>query len=73
MQVIYSIIYVLIFVFVAWIVPFTIFLYESDESDSLGSRICWSILFAFGIGALWSVLIFVSYIWLSVYTDEAGN
>ena len=53
--------------------PFTIFLYESDEEDSLGSRICWSGLFAFGIASVWSAFIFVSYIWLSVYTDASGQ
>ena len=73
MEPLYSAIYIIIFVFVASIIPFTIFLYESDEEDSLASRICWSTLFAIGIASIWCAFIFISYVWLSVYTDSSGQ
>ena len=73
MNTVYSVVYIVIFVLVAWVVPFTIFLYESDEDDSWVSRICWSMLFAFGISCIWSAAIFISYIWLSYYTDSSGE
>ena len=72
MYIVYSVVYITIFAFVAWIIPFTIFLYETDEDDSMASRICWSMLFAFGIASIWCGAIFISYIWLSYYTDTNG-
>lgn len=72
MYIVYSVVYIIIFAVVAWIIPFTIFLYETDEEDSWLSRICWSMLFAFGISIIWSAAIFISYIWLSYYTDTNG-
>lgn len=30
MYIVYSVVYIIIFAFVAWIIPFTIFLYETD-------------------------------------------
>lgn len=72
MYTIYSVIYIIIFVLAAWIIPFTIFLYESDEEDSWASRIGWSLLFSLGIATIWSGFIFISYIWLSYYTDPNG-
>jgi hypothetical protein len=68
METLYSVVYIIIFIFTSFVIPFNIFLYESDEEDSLMSRILWSILFAIAICAIWSVFIFVSYIWLSKYT-----
>jgi hypothetical protein len=72
MGVIYPIIFIINFVLSAWVIPFTVFLYETDEDDSWCSRICWSSLFAFGIAAVWSAVVFVSYIWLSHYTTDSG-
>lgn len=68
MQILYSVVYIVIFVFTSFIIPFNIFLYESDEEDSMQSRILWSILFSIAICGLWSAFIFISYIWLAKYT-----
>lgn len=70
MYIVYSVVYIIIFALAAWIIPFAIFIYESDEESSWVSRICWSILFAFGIAAIWCAFVFISYIWLSYYTNE---
>lgn len=61
-------VYIVIFVFTSFIIPFNIFLYEADEEDSFMSRVLWSLLFAAGICAIWSGYIFITYIWLSKYT-----
>ncbi len=70
MNVIYSIVYVVIFTFTAFIIPFTTFIYEEDPTETWGKRIGFSVLYTFGIGALWSAIIFISYIWLSKYTEN---
>lgn len=68
MEILYSVVYIVIFAFTSFIIPFTMFLYQSDQEDSLIKRVLWSLLFSGIVCAIWSVLIFVSYIWLSKYT-----
>jgi O-antigen/teichoic acid export membrane protein len=73
MQTVYSIVYVLIFVFSVFIMPFISALYESDEEDSLLKRILYSAAYAFAITAVWCAVIFISFIWLSKYTTASGT
>ena len=70
---IYFIIYPIIFAFVAFLNPFAIFFYESDENDTILSRICWSILYSAIIAIVWCVGIFVSYVWVSPYNFEGQS
>lgn len=72
MPTIYAAVYIIIFIFTSFIIPFNMFLYESDEEDSFISRVLWSGLFALAICASWSAFVFVSYIWLSKYTTPEG-
>jgi hypothetical protein len=72
MQTVYSIVYILIFVFSVFIMPFISALYESDEEDSLLKRILYSAAYAFAITAVWCAVVFISFIWLSKYTTPSG-
>ena len=42
--------------------------YESDPADSFISRIGWSILYSIIVTLIWAVYIFVSYVWVGLYT-----
>jgi len=63
----YTIVYIIVLVYLIGISPFTIFFYESDEEDTMCSRITWSLVFTVIIAGLSCIAIFVSQIWLSVY------
>lgn len=68
----YSIVYVIIYIFCTAVVPFMIFLYESDEEDPLCRRIMWALFSTFLIQVFTALLVFLSYNWLSVYQDPSG-
>ena len=68
MLLLYSIFYILIYIFVTALIPFMIFFYESDEEDPTKKRVLWSLFSAFIVQAVCALIIFVSYNWLSVYT-----
>lgn len=70
MATVYSVVYIVIFAFTSFVIPFNMFLYESDEDDSTRSRILWSGFYAFAVCAIWSAFVFVSYIWLSKYSNN---
>jgi membrane-anchored protein YejM (alkaline phosphatase superfamily) len=57
-------------VYLVFISPFTMFFYESDEEDTMCSRITWSLLFTIVITGLSCAAIFVSAIWLSKYDNN---
>ena len=63
----YYVLYPSIFGLVAFINPFAMFFYESDDTDSMCSRISWSLFYSLIVAVIWSGLIFISYIWLGVY------
>jgi hypothetical protein len=65
---VYEVIYPIIFAMVVFLNPLAMNFYESDEGDNFGTRIGWSFLYAFIITAVWSALVFISYVWLGVYT-----
>lgn len=46
--------------------------YESDESSSFGARFGWSIIYSIGISAMWCAYVFISYVWVGLYTYD-GN
>ena len=73
MLLLYSIVYIVIYIFCTAVIPFMIFLYESDEDDGLGKRIGWALFSTFLIQVFTSLLIFVSYNWLSVYHTSNGD
>lgn len=64
---VYYILYPIIFTLIAFFNPFALFFYESDDTDSMGSRICWSAIYALIVAAIWCAFTFISYVWLSVY------
>lgn len=64
---VYYILYPIIFTLIAFFNPFALFYYESDPTDSVGSRVCWSAIYAFIVTAIWCGFTFISYVWLSVY------
>jgi len=66
--IVYYIYYPIVFFIIAFLNPFAMFFYESDESDTMGSRVGWSFCFAFIVAAVWSAYIFISYVWLGLYT-----
>ena len=68
---VYYVLYPIIFVLVAFLNPFAMFLYESDEGERLSRRVLWSSLFALAVAAIWIAFVFISYVWLGVYT--VGN
>ena len=63
----YSIVYIIIYIFVTALVPFMIFMYESDEDDAFIKRFLWSLFATFLVQVFTSLLVFLSYNWLSVY------
>lgn len=65
---VYEIVYPAIFALVVFLNPLAMHFYESDESDSFASRLCWSSLYAFIIAAVWCAVVFISYVWLGVYS-----
>lgn len=67
MLVFYSIVYIIVYIFVTALVPFMIFLYESDEDDPLMKRVLWALFSTFLVQVFTALLIFVSYNWLSIY------
>lgn len=67
MLIFYSVVYVIVYIFVTALVPFMIFMYESDEDDGLMKRTLWSLLSTFLVQVFTALLIFVSYNWLAVY------
>lgn len=73
LDLVYYIVYIVIFVFTSFVIPFNIFLYESDEEDSLGKRVLWSGVYAGGFCIIWCAFVFISYIWLSKIAPDYGN
>jgi hypothetical protein len=69
---VYYVYYPIVFFITAFLNPFAMSFYESDESDSMCSRVGWSFCFAFIGTAVWSAFIFISYVWLGLYTFD-GN
>lgn len=67
MEIVYTAVYITILIYLVTISPFTMFLYESDEEDSLCSRVTWSLVYTIIIAGIVCALIFVSQIWLSIY------
>ena len=67
-DVVYFILYPSIFILIAFLNPFAMSFYESDPTDSMSSRLCWSSLHALMIAAIWSSLTFISYVWLGIYS-----
>lgn len=63
----YAVVYIVVLVYLLALSPFTIFFYESDEEDSMCSRITWSLVYTLIIAGISCAAIFVSQIWLSVY------
>jgi|JI6StandDraft_1071083.scaffolds.fasta_scaffold04244_3 LMBR1 domain-containing protein 1 len=63
----YTVIYIIVLVYLVGLSPFTMFFYESDEEDTICSRLTWSFIFTFIIAGISCAAIFVSQIWLSVY------
>ena len=57
-------------VLIAFLNPFAINYYESDEADSTCSRVVWSALFAGIVALIWCGWIFISYVWLGVYDNS---
>ena len=72
LDLLYSIVYIVIYVFGTAVVPFMIFLYESDEDDPACKRIGWCVFFTVVVQVVTSLLVFVSYIWLGVYKEVDG-
>lgn len=66
---VYSIVYSIIFVLVTFLIPMAINFYESDAADSFLSRFLWSILYSIIVTAIWSIYIFVSYVWVGLYNN----
>lgn len=64
----YEVIYPIIFTLVVFLNPLAMNFYESDESDSFASRLGWSVLYAFIVTAVWAAMVFISYVWLGVYS-----
>ena len=61
-------IYPIIFALVVFLNPLAMNYYESDEADSFASRFGWSILYALIVTAVWAAMVFISFVWLGVYT-----
>jgi prepilin signal peptidase PulO-like enzyme (type II secretory pathway) len=72
-ELVYSIYYPVVLFFVGFLNPVAMFFYESDEAESTGKRVLWSVLFAFAGTALWSAFIFISYVWVGVYDSPSGE
>lgn len=47
--------------------------YESDQSDNFLSRLGWSIMYSLIITIVWAALIFISFVWLGVYTIQGSE
>ena len=65
---VYDIIYPIIFALLTFINPLAMFLYESDENDPFMRRLLWSSLFALILTVFAVACVFISYVWLGVYT-----
>lgn len=73
MEFIYSIMYISIFVLTVFIFPLLSGLYEADDEDSKRKQFARAFIEALIISAVWSGLTFITFIWLSKYTDSAGQ
>jgi ABC-type sugar transport system permease subunit len=72
MQLIYSIVYVGIFVLTVFVLPLVSALYEADYEDSKCKQFCRAFVEAFIISAVWCAVVFISYIFVSKYQDQTG-
>ena len=70
-RIIYDIVYVGLFVLTAFALPFFSALYETDDDDSKCKQICKAFIEALIISAVWCAVTFISFIFLSRYTDLA--
>lgn len=70
---VYEVIYPIVFALVVFLNPLAMNYYESDESDSFAARFGWSFLYAFIVTAVWSAMVFISYVWLGVYTYSGSE
>ncbi len=60
--------YFLVFLFVVFILPFSIVLYESDPDTKFIKRICWALIYELIIIVVWFMFIFISYaFWKTAY------
>jgi hypothetical protein len=74
MNIIYNVVYWSIFFISVFVIPFATGIYESGESDSMLSRVCWSFVYALVISIVFSAIIFISYIWLGIaYVVDANG
>lgn len=73
MEFIYSIVYISIFVLTVFIFPLLSGLYEADDDDSKCKQFAKALIEALIISAVWCGLTFITFIWLSKYTDSAGQ
>lgn len=69
----YDVYYPVMLVLIAFLNPFAINFYESDEADSVCSRVVWSGLFAGLVALIWCGWVFISYVWLGVYDNPQGE